>query len=230
MWWSLSVGLNHVCQIVCIFLLSMLWILTVHKKNMKTILFLDAFPSTLKKREKHKRVVTVCQDSYPKCSWVLTGFSLQFTKGLTQFVVFDWLQSCSSVGLHCASLLAHSLPQSEAPPSVFISFSLCFTSSHIVSTATGWSVYNHNISTTVKRDWTWGAFKVQNSTKRHKGSQQISSKSKAPWYSSVWIPLSFSLFPNGLYSKWGSRCFHTAVQGCQYCNTAAEKPQLIGWS
>lgn len=97
---------------------------------MKEILFLDTFPSTSKKSHS-------VSDLYPKFSWVLTEFLLQFTKGLTQFVVFDWLQSCSSVGLHCASLLAHSLPQSEAPPSVSISFSLCFTSSHIMSTTTG---------------------------------------------------------------------------------------------
>lgn len=94
--------------------------------------------------------------SQKNCSWVLTEFLLPFTKVLTQFVVFDWLQSCSSVGLHCASLLAHSLPQSEAVPSAFKSFSLCFTSSHVTSTATGWfllSVYNHNMSITVKRYW-----------------------------------------------------------------------------
>lgn len=121
---------------------------------MKTILVLDAFPSILKNSE-NIRVFIVCQICIPKCLWVLTEFLLQFTKGLTQFVVLDWLQSCSSVGLHCASLLAHSLPQSKAPPSVFIPFSLCFTSFHIMSTTTGRSVYNHTISITVKRDWTW---------------------------------------------------------------------------
>lgn len=134
--------------------LSMLWILTVHKKIWRKFCFWMHFrqPRRKVKIQKSRHGVS---DLCPRCSWVLTESLLQFTKGLTQFVVFDWLQSCSSVGLHCASLLAHSLPQSEAPPSVFISFSLCFTSSHIVSTTTGWSVYNNNIRTTVKRDWTW---------------------------------------------------------------------------
>lgn len=197
MWWSLSVGLNHVCQIVCIFLLSMLWILTVHKKNMKTILFLDAFPSTLKKSENTKES-SQCVRFVSQLSWVLTEFSLQFTKGLTQFVVFDWLQSCSSVGLHCASLLAHSLPQSEAPPSVFISFSLCFTSSRIMSTTTGRSVYNH-ISITVKRVWTWGAFKIQNSAKRHKDSQKSANFLQIQ-SSVVFLSVDFYFFQ--FVSKW----------------------------
>lgn len=104
---------------------------------MKKILVLDAFPLTLKKKMKMQTSRRSVTDLYPKCSRVLREFLLQFTKSLTQFVVFDWLQSCSSVGLHCASLLAHSLPQSEAPPSAFISFLLCFTSSHVMSTTTG---------------------------------------------------------------------------------------------
>lgn len=69
----------------------MLWILTVHKKkNMKKILLLDAFPSTLKKR----KIYTSCHivsDLYPK---MLTGADrilLQFIKGLTQSVFGDWL-------------------------------------------------------------------------------------------------------------------------------------------
>lgn len=64
------------CVPNCMYIpLSMLWILTVHKKNMKKILLLDAFPSTLKKREKKiTQVVTLCQIYIPKCSQVLTEF------------------------------------------------------------------------------------------------------------------------------------------------------------
>lgn len=139
------------CVPNCMYIpLSMLWILTVHKKYEENSVF-GCISVNLEEKSQCVRFV----------SQMLMGadriFLLQFTKGLTQFVVFDWLQSCSSVGLHCASLLAHSLPQSEAPPSVSISFSLCFTSSHIMSTATGWflrRVYNHDISITVKRKWT----------------------------------------------------------------------------
>lgn len=104
-------------------------------------------------RRKVKNTKKICHsvlNLYPECSWVLKDFLPQFTKDLTQFVVLDWLQSYYSISLHCASLLAHSLPQSEAPSPVFISFSLCFTSSHVMSTTTGWRVYNHNISITVK--------------------------------------------------------------------------------
>lgn len=145
------------CVPNCMYIpLSMLWILTVHKKYEEENSGFGCISINLE--EKCKRVLVVWQICIPKCSWVLTEFLLQFTKGLTQFVVFDWLQSCSSVGLHCASLLAHSLPQSEAPPSAFKSFSLCFTSVHITSTSTGrfhQSVYNRNISITVKRSRTW---------------------------------------------------------------------------
>lgn len=61
---------------------------------MKKILLLDAFPSTLKKREKKRKIHTSCHivsDLYPK---MLTGADrilLQFIKGLTQSVFGDWL-------------------------------------------------------------------------------------------------------------------------------------------
>lgn len=66
-------------------------------------------------------------------------------KRFRQFVVLAIGRSfCSSVGLHCASLLAHSLPQPNAPSSAFIAFLPDTTSSHARSAATGWllpSVY-----------------------------------------------------------------------------------------
>lgn len=126
------------CVPNCMYIpLSMLWILTVHKKYEENSGF-GCISIDLTRQLKMQKSRQSVKDLYPKCSWVLTEFLLQFTKGLTQFVVFDWLQSCSSIGLHCASLLAHSLPQSEAPPSIFTPFSLCLTSAHIMSTTTGW--------------------------------------------------------------------------------------------
>lgn len=66
--------------------LSMLWILTVHKKYEENSVF-----GCISINLEEKRAVINVTDLYPKRSWVLTDFSLQFTKGLTQFVVFDWL-------------------------------------------------------------------------------------------------------------------------------------------
>lgn len=37
----------------------------------------------------------------------------------------------------------------------------------------------------------------------------------------------FILFPHDLYSKWGTRCFHAAVQRSQYYSTAAQNPILL---
>lgn len=128
------------CVPNCMYIpLSMLWIVIVHKnlKKMKTILFSDAFPLTLKKNE-NTRVVGV-SDLYPICAWVRKGFLLQFTKGWIQFVVFDWLQSCSSVGLKCL-LFSLDIADLWGASSILISFLLCVTSSCIMSVATGWFI------------------------------------------------------------------------------------------
>lgn len=81
------------------------------------------------KMQTSRRSVT---DLYPKCSWVLREFLRQFTNVLIQIVLFDWLQSCSSVGLRCASLSLHT---------AYLSLS-------------NRSIYNYKSSMTVKRTWT----------------------------------------------------------------------------
>lgn len=208
----------------------MLWILTVHKKYEENSGFgcisINLEENT-KMQKSHHRVT----DLYPKCSRVLREFLLPFTKSWTQFVVFDWLQSCSSVGLHCASLLVHSLPQSEAPPSAFMSFLLCVTSSRTTSTTTGWylpSVYNHKISITVKRRWTWSTYSRLRSSPKDVNSKNILPNPKFHFFLSGFLLFSFSLFPARTASE-GTDVFAQLCVG-EIVWDSCTKPQLIGWS
>lgn len=116
MW--LSVGPNHVCQMYIP--LSMLWILTVHKKIWRIILFFGCiFRQPWRKRKYEKTSRHSVSDLYPKKAhgcW--QNFLLQFTKRLNTICMFFgiWLQSCSSVGLHCASLSSHTAYLNPRPP------------------------------------------------------------------------------------------------------------------
>lgn len=134
-------------KLYVIFLLLMLWILTVHKKITKKTLFSDAFPLTLEThRNKHAKEVLLCDgflsgDARRCCKRFSFCCCLQncFRQFVTSFR--NWPQFCSSVGLHCASLLAHSIPQPEAPSLAFTAF---LTSARVNSAAAGWflpSVY-----------------------------------------------------------------------------------------
>lgn len=123
---------------------------------MKKILFLDAF-QPWRKSENTKES--------SRC-WQNCCCSLQ-KKVLTQFVVFGLvavlLQRRPALCLSPCTKLT-----SIWGLRIYILFTVFYQLSRFMSTTTGWSVYNHNISITVKR-----AFKVQNSTKRHIDSQKF---------------------------------------------------------
>lgn len=174
--------------------------------------------------KENKRVVSV-SDLYPRSSMVLTDFLPQFTKGLTQFVVFRGIGS--SVGPHCASLLAQLTSIRGASLQIYIP-------SHCTLPALAsrlLRVYRRNIRITLRKNWTRCAF----ASKLHQTKSQIHrrcknpSDPKSPRNSSLRISASFSLFPNGLYGKSGSRCFHTAVQARQILQHSCTESHLAGW-
>lgn len=100
-----------------------------------------------------------------------------------------------------------------------------------MSTTTSWfllSVYNHNISITVKRNWTWciEGSKLDQKTLRFTEICKIPPDPNLRGillYGFLFLSVCFRM----ACSKWESRCFHTAVQGCQYCNTAAQNPSVL---
>lgn len=99
---------------------------------MKTILVWDAFPSSLKKNCNRKRrcgLTHLCS----KCSRVLREFFCCSSQKFNTICSTNWLQFSSSIGLHCVSLLAHCLPQSEAPPSAFIFFFFFYWVFHLIA-------------------------------------------------------------------------------------------------
>lgn len=193
----------------------MLWILTVHIKYEENPAF-GCISINFEETMKNAIELPWC-DRF--VSQILLGaeriFLLHLTKSWTRFVIFKSV----AVSLQHWPALCLS-PCTQFTSIRGASFCLPALTSCRLQRADSITLFTttqceHRSEKATRLD----AFKAENSPKYL--HMEICLKQKNRNF------LFFLYFPEGVYSKWGSRCFHTDVQGYQWCNAAARNPSSL---